>query len=111
MLVAQEWGAITLFKNAHGELLDHTDESGIAKLLGWWNGIAGRDIDNDGDIDYVVTNLGHNTKYRASASSPTVLFYGDFDGSGRRHLVEAVTENSRLFSVAESGRRKRPCRS
>ena len=65
LLVAQEWGVIKLFKNVHGELLDHTGESGIARLLGWWNGIAGRDIDNDGDIDYVVTNLGHNTRYRA----------------------------------------------
>jgi hypothetical protein len=99
LLVAQEWGAIKLFKNVHGELFDRTSESGISRLLGWWNGIAGRDIDNDGDIDYVVTNFGLNSRYRATASSPAVLFYGDFDGSGRRHLVEAISANSELFPV------------
>ena len=52
--------------------------AGLANLLGWWNGIAGRDLDGDGDIDYVATNLGRNTSYRVSADRPAKLFYGDF---------------------------------
>jgi hypothetical protein len=99
LLVAQEWGPIALFKNVHGKLVDHTHQSGLAKLLGWWNGIAGRDLDNDGDIDYVVTNFGLNSKYRASALSPALLFYGDFDGSQKRHIVEALTANLELYPL------------
>jgi hypothetical protein len=99
LLVAQEWGPIALFKNVRGELVDHTHQSGLAKLLGWWNGIAGRDLDNDGDIDYVVTNFGLNSKYRASPDSPVLLFYGDFDGSGKRHIVEALTDNAELYPL------------
>jgi hypothetical protein len=99
LLVAQEWGPITLLKNVRGRLVDQTHQSGVAKLLGWWNGIAGRDLDNDGDIDYVVTNFGLNSKYRASADSPALLFYGDFDGSGKRHIVEATTVNSEHYPL------------
>jgi hypothetical protein len=67
--------------------------------VGWWNGIAGRDFDHDGDIDYVVTNFGLNTKYHASPQHPSLLYYGDFANSGQFHLVEAEYEDETLFPV------------
>jgi hypothetical protein len=99
LLIAQEWGAVKLFKNEQGTLRERTSESGLAERRGWWNGIAGCDLDSDGDIDYVVTNYGLNTKYRASQSSPEILFYGEFDGSGHRHILEAAVQNSKLFPL------------
>jgi hypothetical protein len=99
LLVAQEWGPVAIFKNEEGKLRNRTSESGLERLRGWWNGISGRDIDNDGDIDYVVTNCGLDTPYRASASSPAVLLHGDFDGSGQRHVVEAIARDSDLYPL------------
>ena len=99
LLIAQEWGAVKVFKNEQGTLRDRTSECGLAELRGWWNGIAGRDLDNDGDIDYVVTNYGLNTKYRASKSSPAILFYGEFDGSGQKHILEAAAHDSALYPL------------
>jgi hypothetical protein len=99
LLVPQEWGPIAVFKNREGKLRNCTPASGLAGLRGWWNGIAGRDLDHDGDIDYVVTNCGLNTPYRASASSPAVLLHGDFDGSGQRHIVEAAFRDSKLYPL------------
>ena len=69
----------------------------LSKLLGWWNGIAAGDVDGDGDIDYAVTNYGLNTKYKASESKPALLYYGDFDGTGKPHLVEAKYEGSKAL--------------
>ncbi len=92
LLVTHEWGPVKLFKNVAGRLEDHTVDAGLANRLGWYNSIAARDLDNDGDIDYVVTNLGLNTKYKASESVPQLLYYGDFDGSGGKHIVEAKFE-------------------
>lgn len=89
LLVACEWGAVRLFKNEEGTLEDATEEAGLAGLTGWWNGVCGADFDGDGDVDYVVTNFGSNTKYHASEEKPVLLYYGDFDGSGKPHLVEA----------------------
>ncbi|NNC86943.1 MAG: CRTAC1 family protein, partial [Akkermansiaceae bacterium] len=99
LLVAHEWGPIKVYRNAEGTLQDRTAESGTGELLGWWNGITGRDLDGDGDIDYVVTNFGLNTKYHATPGKPARLYYGDFDGSGKPRLVEAEYEGETLFPI------------
>ena len=62
LVVTHEWGPVKLFTNKGGKLFDQTDAVGLAKYKGWWNGISARDLDNDGDIDYVATNFGLNTK-------------------------------------------------
>lgn len=92
LIVATDWGPIRFFKNQNG-LLGSVDV-GMKDVLGWWNGIAGADIDNDGDIDYVATNFGTNIQYQASDTAPALIFYGDMDGSGRNHIVEAMFEDN-----------------
>ena len=99
LLVTHEWGPVKLFHNDRGRLVDQTDGAGLAERLGWWNSIAGRDLDGDGDVDYVVTNFGLNTRYHATAEHPVRLFYGDLDGSGVRHLIEADYEGDTLYPV------------
>ena len=99
LLVTHEWGPVKLFINRDGKLVDATAESGIADLSGWWNSIAAADIDGDGDIDYAVGNVGLNTKYHASHEHPVLLFYGDLDGNGRPHIVEAEFEGSICYPV------------
>ena len=99
LLVTHEWGPVKLFRNRQGQLEDLTESTGTQHLSGWWNGIAGRDVDGDGDIDYVVTNFGLNTKYHATTQKPTLLYYGDVDGSGNMNLIEAEFEDESLFPV------------
>ena len=92
LVVTHEWGPVKLLRNSEGQLQDVTKESGLADRLGWYNSIAARDLDGDGDMDYVVTNFGLNTKYKASPEAPQLLYYGDFDNTGKKHLVEAKFE-------------------
>ena len=92
LLVSTEWGPIQFLRNDKGKLVDETEESGLSPFLGWWTGINGADIDHDGDIDFLATNFGLNTKYKASSKTPEVLFYGDFENSGRKRIVEAGFE-------------------
>lgn len=99
LLVAYEWGPVRLWKNEKSKLVDMTTDAGLADRLGWWNGIAGADIDHDGDIDYVVTNIGLNTKYHASPKHPMLLYYGDLDGSGKTAIVEAEFEGNVCYPV------------
>jgi hypothetical protein len=104
LLVTYEWGPVRLFLNDSGKLRDATDDAGLAERLGWWNGIAGRDLDNDGDVDYVVTNFGLNTKYQATAERPQRLFYGDFEGLDRPETLEASTDaEGRLWPMRGKG--------
>ena len=99
LLLSTEWGPVQFFKNHQGKLVSLTKESGLAKYTGWWNSISGRDIDNDGDIDYAVTNLGLNTKYQASPGQPLVAYHGNFEGTGKPCFIEAQYEHNILFPI------------
>lgn len=100
LLVAQEWGPVCLFLNHGGRLADATNESGLACLSGWWHGLATGDVDKDGDIDFIATNFGLNTKYpHVSADHPQRLFASDFAGAGRIDIVEAHHEGEALVPV------------
>ncbi len=92
LIVAVEWGPIEIFRNVKGKLRYATDQYGLEKYSGWWHGITAADLDDDGDIDYVVTNQGQNTKYHADIKHPHRLYYHDVDGSGTLDLIEAKFE-------------------
>ncbi len=100
LIVTYQWAPIGVFINVDGSKLDdNTTTSGVGELWGWWNGISAGDIDNDGDIDYAVSNFGSNTKYHPKDKKPIRLFYGDFDGTGQSTIVEAKYENNVLLPV------------
>lgn len=40
------------------------------------------DYDKDGDIDYIASNLGLNTRYKADEDHPLQVYTKDFDGNG-----------------------------
>lgn len=92
LVVSTDWGPIKLFRNQQGQLADATEGAGLVRHAGWWNSVATGDIDRDGDIDFLATNFGLNTKYKASHDKPELLYYGDVDGSGERHIIEAKFE-------------------
>jgi len=97
LMVLQHWGSIRLFRNVQGRLEDVTESAALSDLTGFWNGVAAGDVDEDGDLDYVVTNLGWNTPYRASPSHPVLAYHGVFDETGTRHFVEAQFEGSTVY--------------
>ena len=99
LLITQEWGPVAFFQNSGGKFENATEQAGLADLTGWWKGLEGRDLDGDGDIDYVATNTGTNTKYHANSDHPLKLFYGDLGGTGSSHIVEAKYEDDTLFPV------------
>lgn len=95
LLVAHEWGPVEFYRNEKGRLVEQTKEAGLAERTGWWNSLAGGDFDNDGDIDYIVGNVGLNTKYEA----PALLYYGDVDGSGKKRILEAEFEGDKCYPI------------
>jgi len=53
----------------------------VASEIGWWNSITAGDFDNDGDIDYIVGNLGENSFYRAGKTTPVSIYAKDLDSN------------------------------
>lgn len=99
LMVAAFWQPIRYLHNEGGKFVDHTEDAGLAKASGWWNGLAAWDVDGDGDLDYVAGNQGLNTKYKANPEHPAHLFFADFDDNGTRDLVEAKYEGDNLLPV------------
>ena len=100
LVVATEWGPVKLWKNHEGVLKEVTQESGLGVAKGWWNGVQVADVDGDGDSDIIGLNVGLNTKYgEAHCDSPAILYFGDMDGTGQPHLIEAKTKKDNLLPV------------
>jgi hypothetical protein len=89
LVLACEWGPVRVFRNDGGKFIEITEESGLSKYLGWWNGVATGDFDEDGRLDIVASNWGRNTKYERFRSQPLSLYYGDLDENGTIDIVEA----------------------
>lgn len=98
LLIAHEWGALELFRNTMGKLA-RVERTGLEKLTGWWNGLASRDLDGDGDIDIIATNYGRNTKYHPDPAHPALIYYGDMDSSGQSQIVEAEYEGDHIVPI------------
>ena len=82
LVVVGEFMPVTIFENHAGILKDATKEYGLSETNGWWCRILAEDMDNDGDTDLVIGNLGLNTQFKASAAAPLSITYGDFYGNG-----------------------------
>jgi hypothetical protein len=82
LILAGEWMPVTFFKNVSGHFTNVTSSTGIRSETGWWNSISSGDFDNDGDIDYVIGNLGLNSFYKASEKYPVAIYASDFDNNG-----------------------------
>ncbi len=100
LLATTEWGPVRLYLNREGRLEEETARAGLDGFLGWWNGIAGGDFDQDGDIDYVATNFGHNTKYHPTKEYPSRIYYGTFgDESSEPQIIEAKVKEGQVLPV------------
>ncbi|MCI0693393.1 FG-GAP-like repeat-containing protein [candidate division KSB1 bacterium] len=103
LILAVEWGPITILRNTNGVFANVTAELGLEEYRGWWNGVTTGDLNEDGRLDLVATNWGLNTKYHADAEQPLRIYYDDFDRNGTLDVVEAHFDANIQTLVPERG--------
>ncbi len=99
LVVVGEWMKPTFFANKNGKFTDVTATVFPEKSNGLWQAIIPFDIDNDGDLDYMIGNWGVNTKFKASEAFPMKMYYDDFDANGSFETVVAVEKNGNYYTT------------
>ncbi|WP_194775344.1 VCBS repeat-containing protein [Pararhodonellum marinum] len=79
LIVVGEWMPIRFFQNQGGKFKEVTASTGLKNTSGWWNSITAGDFTGNGKTDYVLGNLGLNSKNKASKETPLRLYAYDFD--------------------------------
>lgn len=96
LIVVGEWMPITIFSNTGSGLVNKTPTYGLDSTVSWWYSIAGADVDNDGDVDYILGNQGLNHRYKASREKPIIIYAADFDDNGSIDpLVTYITDTGK----------------
>jgi hypothetical protein len=99
LIVVGEWMPITIFRNVGGGKLRKLNTPGLEKSHGWWNRVVAADFTGDGRVDFVVGNLGLNSRLRASESKPTTMHVKDFDGNGFVEQIISSYNDGRSYPL------------
>mgnify|MGYP003630526241 CR=1 FL=1 len=109
LVLVGEWMPIRIFINTNGKLTDKTATYLLENSNGLWQSIASADIDQDGDMDLIVGNMGLNLPYSVSEKEPLEAYIGDFrkDGvssavissymQGKRYPIPSLDEMQGAF--------------
>jgi hypothetical protein len=100
LVLATDWKPVQVFVNKKGAFTNASDTWGTSGLNGCWNVIKPADLDGDGDIDFVVGNMGSNWQWNLTSPEGMTLYAGDFDNLGRIVPVIGVVEGGKEFPYA-----------
>jgi hypothetical protein len=103
LVLAMEWGPVTIFENDHGLFTNQTVAYKMDTYTGWWNGVTTADLNEDGRLDIIATNWGLNSKYHYTPDHPLKIYYDDFDNNGTLDIVEAHYDPNYNSIVPERG--------
>jgi len=99
LIVTGEWMPVCIFKNDKG-ILRKVINPIVDAATGWWFSIAAADFDKDGDVDFVVGNLGLNNKFKPSDKKPVSVYVKDFDGNGTPEPILTYYLNGVEYTIA-----------
>lgn len=98
LFVIGEWMPIRVFNNNSGKF-NEVDIIELKNTHGWWNTILEVDLDNDGDYDYVVGNLGENNKFHPTVEKPLHIYGNNFDNNDSYDMILSKDYKGNLVPI------------
>lgn len=99
LVIAGEWMPITVYVNERNQFRNITAQLGLNNTTGWWNSIQAGDFNRDGKTDFILGNLGVNSRYTTSPTDPLRMYVYDFGSIGNRNPVITYTENGATYPI------------
>ncbi|MBO60837.1 MAG: hypothetical protein CMO63_02530 [Verrucomicrobiales bacterium] len=93
LVLAREWNSIALLQNNAGKFTEAGQALGLGAFKGLWHDAKLTDVNGDGTLDIVASNIGLNTPY-TFYGSPVRLLYGDADADGINELAEIFVDRA-----------------
>ena len=97
LIVVGDWMPIKMFENNKGKFKQIDNK--LQEFSGFWNGITAGDFDKDGDIDFVVGNLGTNTKFRKEEGGQLKMLIKDMDDNKANDHIIAYNRGEAWYPV------------
>lgn len=98
LVIIGDWMSPKSYINENG-ILKRNDNDGLQNHNGFWSALEVSDIDNDGDIDLILGNMGENFAYQVDKEHPFRLWINDFDGNGTIDKVFTKTIDGKDMPV------------
>ena len=95
IITVGQWTPIQVYENTNGQFKAKAIPS-LKNTVGLWFTISQFDIDNDGDMDYFVGNLGLNTKFKTTHGKQFSIYVNDFDNNGSFDIILAAKYKGKL---------------
>lgn len=94
-----DWMAVKIFINENGIFTDKSESYGLSDTEGWWHTIIAKDLNGDGNIDFVLGNHGLNSRFRASEKKPITMYVNDFDLNGSIEQIICTFNGEKSYPV------------
>lgn len=95
IILAGQYMPITLILSEKGTFSEPTQVQRLANTEGLWNSIEKADLDQDGDPDLILGNLGQNNFFVDGLT----VFIQDFDGNGVAEQITCQTTDAGNFPI------------
>lgn len=101
LILVGEWMPVTvMIQQPDHTFMNETGNFGLHQTSGWWNAIEAADLDGDGDQDWIVGNLGLNSRLHATPTEPLTMYLGDFDSNGASDHILVYYNNGKSYPFA-----------
>ena len=98
IVIVGDWMPVKIFINDNGTFKD--ESFGLSNTEGWWHTIIAKDLNGDGNMDFVLGNLGLNSRFKASTKQPLTMYVNDFDLNGSIEQIICAYNGDKSYPVA-----------
>jgi len=93
LVITGEWMPVKVFINNKG----HFTETKVENSSGLWQCLYAADVNNDGYVDFLAGNWGHNSKLWSGKNGPLKLYVKDYDNNNSIDQVMAYTIDGKEY--------------